>query len=120
MLRFTIDAKKFKKMLEKALTCISRKPPMPSLSRIMVQVEKDGIVKILGTDMDHTVEIRSVDAEDTSAGTAWINVDDLKVISKMTGIITLESCDTEKEDRINLKCGRRIVSIPSYRSRDHS
>ncbi len=114
MLRFTIDAGKFRKMLEKASTCISKKPPMPNLARILVQVDENGTVKALGTDMEHTIEVRSGDAKNTYSGTAGIAIDDLKVISKMTGDVTMEDSSTEKEGWLSLKCGSRIVSIPKY------
>lgn len=114
MLRFTMEAKELKKLVERASTCVSRKPSMTSLARILVQVDKNGTVKILGTDMEHTIEIRSGEAEDTYPGTAGIDINDLKIISKMAGDVTMEDSSTEKEGRLSLKCGNRIVSIPKY------
>ena len=43
-----------------------------------------------------------------------IDIDDIKVLSKMSGDITLEDVSTEKENKLNVKCGNKTVSIPKY------
>lgn len=71
---------------------------VPALTRLYFQVEENGIVKMFGTNMDHYVEVRSSSAYDTFPGVIGIDVDDVKIISKMNGIIFLESIIPEKQE----------------------
>lgn len=114
MLKFTMDTKELKTMMEKAITAINKKASLPTLRRLYLQVETDGTIKTLGTDLDHYTEIKSSDAYNTSAGVIGINTEDVKVIAKMNGVITLEDVSTEQEQKINIVCGKKIVSIPKY------
>ena len=47
-------------------------------------------------------------------------MDDIKIISKMSGEITLEDVTTEDMEvgKINIKCGKKIVTIPRYQNTD--
>ena len=114
MMKFTMDAKELKTMLEKGIAAINKKAALSCLTRIYLQVEVDGTLKALGTDTEHYAEIRSNSAYNTSPGVLGIDIDDMKVISKMSGEITLEDVSTENESKINLKCGKKVVSIPRY------
>lgn len=114
MLKFTMDAKELKTMMEKTMTATNKKSALPQLKRVYVQVDNDGTVKVLGTDIEHHyVEIRSSHAHNTSVGVVGIDTEDIKVITKMNGEITLEDVSTE-EQKINIACGKKIVSIPKY------
>lgn len=118
MMKFTMDAKELKTMMEKGTAAIDKKSALASLTRLYLQVEADGTVKTLGTDIEHYAEIRSNNAYNTSAGVLGIDTEDMKVIAKMNGEITLEDISTEKENKINVKCGKKVVTIPKYENTD--
>jgi DNA polymerase III sliding clamp (beta) subunit (PCNA family) len=117
-MKFTMNAKELKAMMEKGLAAIDKKVTLDSLKKLYMQVEEDGTVKMWGTDMEHFAEIRTNNAFDTSPGVIGIDIDDIKIISKMSGEVTLEDISTEKQQRINVKCGKKIVTIPRYANTD--
>lgn len=118
MMKFTMSAKELKTMMEKGVAAINKKAALSSLTRLYFQVEADGTVKALGTDMEHFAEIRSNNAWNTSPGILGIDTEDIKVLSKMNGDITLEDISTELEYKINVKCGKKNVTIPKYENID--
>lgn len=118
MMKFTLDARELKTMMEKGMTAINKKASLATLTKLYLQVEVNGTVKALGTDIEHWVEIKSNNAFDTSAGVLGISTEDAKIIGKMNGLITLEDVSTEKERKINVKCGKKVVSIPCYSNLD--
>lgn len=118
MMKFTMNAKELKTMMEKGTAAIDKKSAFASLTRLYLQVEADGTVKALGTDLEHYAEIRSNNAYNTSAGVLGIDTEDMKVIAKMNGEITLEDISTEMEHKINVKCGKKVVTIPKYFNTD--
>lgn len=118
MMKFTMNAKELKAMMEKGLAAIDKKVTLDSLKKLYMQVEEDGTVKMWGTDMEHFAEIRTNNAFDTSPGVLGIDIDDIKIISKMNGDVTLEDVSTEMQQRINIKCGKKIVTIPRYANTD--
>lgn len=118
MLKFTMNAKELKAMMEKGLAAIDKKVVFDSLKKLYMQVETDGIVKMWGTDLDHFAESRTDNAWNTSPGVLGIDIDDIKIISKMSGDVTLEDVSTEMQQRINVKCGKKVVTIPRYANTD--
>lgn len=118
MLRFTMNVKELKTMIDKGMAAINKKASLPALTRLYFQVEADGTVKTLGTDHEHYAEIRSNNAWNTSPGVFGIDVDDLKIITKMNDDVTLEDISTKSEYKINVKCGKKIVTIPKYENTD--
>ena len=118
MMKFTINAKELKAMMEKGMTAINKKAAIPTLTKLYFQVEADGIVKIWGTDMEHYAEVRTDNAWNTSPGILGIDVDDIKVLTKMSGDISLEDVSNDKELRINIQCGKKNVTIPKYENTD--
>lgn len=103
MLNFTMYSKELKTMMEKGTAAINKKATLSSLTRLYFQVEADGTVKTLGTDMEHFAEIRSNNAWNTSPGVLGIDTEDIKVLSKMDGDITIEDISTDAEYKINVK-----------------
>lgn len=118
MMKFTMNAKELKTMMDKGMTAINKKASLPSLTKLYFQVDENGTVKTLGTDMEHFVEIRSNNAWNANPGVLGIDIDDIKVISKMNGEITIEDVSTEKEMKINIRCGKKNVTIPRYANTD--
>lgn len=58
MMKFTMDAKELKTMMDRGMSVINKKTPVQSLTRLYFQVDENGIVKVWGTDMEHYTEIR--------------------------------------------------------------
>lgn len=118
MLKFTMNAKDLKEMIEKGMVAINKKVALDRLKKLYLQVEDDGTVKALGTDMEHFSEVRMNNAYDTRPGVLGIDIGDIKIISKMNGEVTLEDVSTETQQRINMKCGKKVVTIPRYANTD--
>ena len=114
MTKFTMNAKELKTMMDKGVAAIDKKSTLHSLRCLYFSVEENGTVKVLGTDMEHFAEIRSNSAWNREPGAFGIDIDDIKVLSKMSGDITLEDVSTEQENKLNVKCGNKTVSIPKY------
>lgn len=109
-MKFTVNAKKLKTMMEKSLTAVDKKS-YPEIMRLYFNVEKD-CLKVLGTNLEHWLEVTSDEVHNVESGTFGIDIDDIKILSKMNGEITLEDVPTER--KMNVKFGRKIVSIPCY------
>lgn len=109
-MKFTVNAKKLKTMMEKSLTAIDKKS-YPEIMRLYFNVEKD-CLKVLGTNLEHWLEVTSDEVHNVESGAFGIDIDDIKILSKMNGEITLE--DVPTENKLNIKFGRKIVSIPCY------
>lgn len=120
MMKFTMNAKDLKVMMEKGIAAINKKAPLSTLTRLYFQIDENGILKVWGTDMDHWTEARTDNVYDVQPGVLGIDVDDIKIISKMSGEITLEDITTEDVEvgKINIKCGKKIVTIPRYQNID--
>lgn len=120
MMKFTMNAKDLKVMMEKGIAAINKKATLSTLTRLYFQIDENGILKVWGTDMEHWAEVRTDNAYDTQPGVLGIDVDDIKIISKMGGEITLEDVTTEDMEvgKINIKCRKKIVTIPRYQDID--
>ena len=117
-MKFTMNAKELKTMMEKGMAAIDKKASLSSLTRLYFEVDGNGIVKVLGTNIEHYAEVRTDSAYQTSPGALGISIDDIKVISKMSGEISIEDVSTEKEMKINIRCGKKNVTIPRYENTD--
>lgn len=118
MMKFTMNAKELKTMMDKAVTVVNKKVPVPSLKRLYFSVDDNGVLKILSTDIEHYIEVRTQDAYHTEPGMFGIDIEDIKIISKMSGEITIEDIITGEEEKINIKCGKKNVSVPRFENTD--
>ena len=113
-----MNAKDLKVMMEKGMAAINKKATLSTLTRLYFQIDENGILKVLGTDMEHWAEVRTDSAYQTSPGVLGISIDDIKIISKMSGEISIEDISTENEMKINIRCGKKNVTIPRYENTD--
>lgn len=118
MMKFTIYAKVLKEMIEKAATTIDKKSVLENLKRLYIQIDKNGTLRIWGSDLNHYTEVRNDSVYLTSPGVVGIDIDDIKIITKMTGEVTIEDVSTESGRKINIICGKKTVSIPGYGNTD--
>ena len=117
-MKFTMNAKELKTMMEKGMAAIDKKASFQPLTRLYFEVDRNGIVKVLGTNIEHYAEVRTKNAYQTSPGVLGISIDDVKIISKMSGEISIEDISTENEMKINIRCGKKNVTIPRYENTD--
>ena len=117
-MKFTMNAKELKTMMEKGIAAINKKATLSTLTRLYFQIDENGILKVWGTDMEHWAEVRTDSAYQTSPGVLGISIDDIKIISKMSGEISIEDISTENEMKINIRCGKKNVTIPRYENTD--
>lgn len=120
MIKFTMNAKELKIMMDKVMTAVNKKVSVPSLKRLYFSIDDKGILKILSTDIEHYVEVRTENTYHTEPGMFGIDIEDIKIISKMSGEITIENITSDKEEKINIKCGKKNVSIPRFENTDVS
>lgn len=120
MIKFTMNAKELKIMMDKVMTVVNKKASAPSLKRLYFSIDDKGILKILSTDIEHYVEVRTENTYHTEPGMFGIDIEDIKIISKMSGEITIEDITSDKEEKINIKCGKKNVSIPRFENTDVS
>lgn len=113
-----MNAKELKIMMDKVMTAVNKKVSVPSLKRLYFSIDDKGILKILSTDIDHYVEVRTKNVYHTEPGMLGIDIEDIKIISKMSGEITVEDITSDKEEKINIKCGKKNVSIPRFENTD--
>ena len=118
MLKFKLNARELKEMMEKAATVINKKSCLPALSRLYFQVDENENLKIWGTNMEHWLEVRSENTYTTKPGVVGIDIEDMKIISKMSGEITFEDITKDADAKISIKCGKKNVTIPRYANTD--
>lgn len=118
MMKFTMDSKELKIMMDKVMTAVNKKVSAPSLKRLYFSIDDKGILKILSTDIEHYVEVRTENTYHTEPGMFGIDIEDIKIISKMSGEITIEDITSDKEEKINIKCGKKNVFIPRFENTD--
>ena len=118
MIKFTMNAKELKIMMDKVMTAVNKKVSVPSLKRLYFSIDDKGILKILSTDIDHYVEVRTKNVYHTEPFMLGIDIEDIIIISKMSGEITVEDITSDKEEKINIKCGKKNVSIPRFENTD--
>jgi DNA polymerase-3 subunit beta len=119
-MKFTMDSKELKIMMDKVMTAVNKKVSVPSLKRLYFSIDDEGILKILSTDIEHYVEVRTENTYHTEPGMFGIDIEDIKIISKMSGEITIEDITSDKEEKINIKCGKKNVFIPRFENTDVS
>lgn len=117
-MKFTMNAKELKAMIEKGMSAINKKATLSTLTKLYFQVEENGTVKVWGTDTEHFAEVRNNNAWNTIPGVLGIDIDDIKILTKMSGDITLEDVSNDKGLRINIQCGKKNVTIPKYENTD--
>ena len=94
-------------------TVVNKKAVLPSLKRLYFNVS-DSTVSLLGTDLTKYIEVVSNSAYDLTPGTFGIGIEDIRIISKMSGIVTMEYISDDKNNVVNLQCGKKILTIHGY------
>lgn len=108
-MKFSMNAKEFKTITDKAMTVIPKKANS-LLNRLYFTID-NGTLKVLGTDVEQYVEVRSSNIWNDNEGKFVIDTDDLKMINKLNGEVEFETTSNNGKEIINVKCGKKVVTI---------
>lgn len=106
MFKMTIDASELKKILEKGLAATPKKSSFQILECVKLDITY-GVLDVAATDTDIFVRAQTSECWDTSDGTMLIDGDDLKLLLKMKGEISVE----EKEGKAEIKNGKKTLRM---------
>lgn len=118
MLEFSINAKELNDVVKKVSTAIDKKSYVPQLRTIFFRVE-DRTLKVIGTNMEQWLEVRTDCIWDDRPGVVGIEHDDIKVILKMSGVLHFEDVSMEKEKKVSVKCGKRELTVQAVEDTDY-
>lgn len=111
-MKFEIHSKELKTLLEKVMTVINKNAVLESLKQIHFKVDKHTLT-LWGTDLEQFVIVNTKDIYNTEENTeVWnfaMSMEDVKVLTKMSNLITLEQLD---EHTLQAQSGRKKVTIP--------
>ncbi len=115
MLKFTTNAKELKNVLGKGVVSIDKKVVNQKLKNIYFYVdEKANTLKSVSTHGLEAFTEVNVDASIIEPGCFGISIDDVKVLSKLTGEVTLE----DDGNKICVKNGKKVLTVPKYENTD--
>lgn len=109
-MKFEILTKEFKTLTEKAATCILKKAPVADLTRICLNMTEKGILEVKAANMEHYITVTSDLVFGTEPGSCTIDNEDLKVINKLPGMVTV----TKEENKLIFDNGKKKLYIPCY------
>lgn len=109
MLNITVEGKELKGIIEKALCNMDKKASLPILTTVLLHSE-NGKLAAITSKVSEYLEIRTEDYISRSDGKIAIAEEDLKVLMKMTGDVSL----TETEENIIVKNGKKTISLMKY------
>lgn len=111
-MKFEIHSKELKTLLEKVMTVINKNAVLESLKQIHFKVDKHTLT-LWGTDLEQFVIVNTKDIynaeENTEVWNFAMSMEDVKVLTKMSNLITLEQLD---EHTLQVQSGRKKVTIP--------
>lgn len=115
MLKFTTNAKELKNVLDKEVVSIDKKAINQKLKNIYFYVdEKSKTLKSVATHGLEAFTEVNVDAYIIEPGCFGISIDDVKVLSKLTGEVIL----MDDGNKIYVKNGKKVLTIPKYENTD--
>lgn len=111
-MKFTIDSKMLKNSIDKAMTVVNKKATFPMLAAVYFSADEKGKVNLMGTNLEHWVEIENIAFG--TPGAFSIGADDVNVLMKMSGDITMEDVTEKDEKKIIVTCGKKTVTFHGY------
>lgn len=85
MIKFTMNAKELKVMIDKGMTAIDKKHCNPEYKKLYFQIDQSGLLRVLGSNAEQYIEIRSDQTYDVQPGVFGIDIADIKIVTKMKG-----------------------------------
>lgn len=115
MLKFTTNAKELKNVLGKGMVSIDKKVISQKLKNIYFYVdEKANTLKSVSTHGLEAFTEVNVDAYIIEPGCFGISIDDVKVLSNLTGEVIL----MDDGNKICVKNGKKVLTVPKYENTD--
>lgn len=109
-MKLNINSKDFKELAEKAITCVNKKAAVEDLTRIYLNVTEDGKLEIRTINLEHYLILECDNIFNSEPGFCKIDCEDLKVINKLTGVLTVE----KEENKLIFDNGNKKLTIPCY------
>lgn len=113
MLKFTIDFKDFKPIIEKVTMVIDKKSLMPAPRRIYFQTTDCRKLRVYGTDFSHFLEVECDAVHGIECGRIGIDADDLKILTKMAGDVTVTETVVEGKPAVTVRNRKKCVTLPA-------
>lgn len=118
MVKFEIHGKDLKDIIEKVQTVVNKKANLSVIKKLYFKV--DGYnVKCFANDFEQYLKInadsKQYSAKGLSDGIFGIDIEDIKPLTKMNEWLEIEEdLDDSRGNKVNVKCGKKIISIPIY------
>lgn len=110
MIEFTMNSKKLKEIIMEAKSLIN----ISSIKNLMLKITKEGILEVFVTDLEQYLIIKEKDCWNVSEGSILLNINDLKIIEKISNNITLKELDK----KIIILSGNKTITFPTCNSND--
>lgn len=111
-MKFAIYQKELKRLVEKVATVIKKNAALEALKQVHCKVEAYKLT-LWATDLEQFAIVNTKNIFSTEGNTkVWnfaLSMEDIKVLTKMSNIITLEQLD---EHTLQVQSGRKKVTIP--------
>lgn len=109
MLKINVEGKELKEIIEKASVAMAKKYTVSCLGWIILRAENRKLFASC-TNLYSWLEVNTTYFDSVSDGSIAIDKEDLKVITHMTGTVTI----TEAEDNIIVKNGKKTITLNKY------
>lgn len=112
MLKFTINMENLKPIIDKVSAVIDKKTRISALRRCYFHITDHQTLRIYATDFSHFLEMECDDVWGTECGRIGIDIDDLKIITKMLGEVTVTETLMNKKPAATIKNHGKYVTLP--------
>lgn len=113
-MKFEINEKAMKNILEKAVVAIDKKASIDTLKRLYFEVNGNTLEIMVQNYNTETIQLvlrENIFNIDRENGKFAIHVDDVSIITKMNDTITMS---IEEDGKLYIKSGKKKVNIPLY------
>ena len=111
MLSFSITLKELGTVIKKASSALDNKSVLTSLRTIYFRADDSNTLMITSTNVAQWLEIKTDRIWNCKPGIFGIELEDMKLILKMSGNVTFEDISMETENKISVKCGKRELTV---------
>lgn len=113
-MKFEIESKELKKLLEKATPVIDKRAAIPILKSILLE-SKDNILSASTTNMDQFLKVQTEVFNSIEDGTIVIDESEVAIITKLSGTLTIE---TISEFEAIVSNGKKSITIKLNNTED--
>lgn len=113
MLKIKVEGKELKGIIEKALCNMDKKATLPLLTKVILS-DNGNKLTAYTSDSEGYLQVSTDTYASIDTGSIGIDEEDLKVLIKMTGEVTI----TELDDSILVQNGKKNISLMKYDIKD--